>query len=283
MKGTFAMTRSDTLLVLGFVLAWDGCGGSNGTDRDADLARGGSGGEEQAGGSPGTAGNGDQGSGRGVEVAVFQSSGCVDDSSALTKWLTGLERSPYSGLQCIAWAVVDDTRLLLDLGNFIEDAGFPHPEDNLWRGEATRRDDGALHLAVEWDFQYQNAGGACLQDFSFAIEGIRALGHLELEIATRSCSGTCSWREYSAELPLDTKPSGVVCRYANQLSVVVPDQLLGSLHRPPADGACGDGLVVVRLPDWEVCAPQCSESETECPMPDLLTCEDPACLIAEPW
>lgn len=67
------------------------------------------------------------------------------------------------------------------------------------------------------------------------------------------------------------------------MEVLVSSDLLGLLHQPPADGVCNEGLALLELPDWEVCGQQCSRDEAGCPMPDLLTCRESICVIAEPW
>jgi hypothetical protein len=280
------MIRTRRLVAVTFCLTCGSCGGASGStagpSHGVDLGAGGEGGA-QGGTTSGASGSVHGGGDSRVDLATFQSTGCVDTSASLPELLTGLDRDQYAGLQCIAWDATDGERLVLDLINFVEDAGFPNPEDSLWRGEAVRRNNGALGLTVEWDFEYQNAGGSCLQDFSFAIDGLRAEGALELEITTRSCSGTCPWKAYSVELPLGTKASGIVCRYADQLAARIPDDLLGSLHRRPAGETCDNGLVVVKLPDWDVCVAECSENGSVCPLADLLTCKESACMIADPW
>ena len=275
-----------------FCLSCGSCGGTTGSNagnhHDVDVGAAGQGGAQQ--GAPAGAGGtqnegGSSGAGGGytaLDVATFQATGCVDASSSLPPWLTGLDREEYAGLQCIAWEANSD-RLLLDLANFEEDKGFPNPEDNLWLGEAAQRDDGTLRLRVEWDFDYQNTGGGCLEDFSFAIDDVDVKGTLALEIATRPCTGTCPWTEYALTLPVGSTPSGIACRYANQMSATPPEDSLGSLHRPPVDGECNDGLAVLETPFGDVCAQQCSGDGVECPLPDLLTCKDSLCVIAEPW
>ena len=262
--------RTSQTLAMVLPVACACCGGTSKATSGTDASAG-AGGQLSESGASGSA-----------PVNEFLSSGCVEGTAAAPQWLTGFDAGQYVALQCIAWDLTSPERILLDLGNFPEDAGFPNPVDNLWVGAAEWKADGTLSVTVQWDFEYQNSGGYCLQNFSFEIEGEPADDRLPLEIATRPCTGACSWERYEVNLPVGTEPTGVLCRYSAGLAR--SEDLLGTLHYPPAEGACNGDLVAVQVEQgWEVCAEQCSEDGATCALPGLFECRESACVIADPW
>jgi hypothetical protein len=263
------MSRCGNIVVVVTILASVGCGDAEQADNSA--AHGGEGGV--------VAGSDDE-----LDVIEFRWSGCMDRSSTSSELLTGRQRDQYVGLQCIAWDASDQERLVIDLMNFTEDRGFPSIPDNLWRGQARQDHQGVLSLTIEWDFEYVNTGGSCLQDFSFAIAGADAQDTLALAIASRSCTGLCEWSHYSLVLPLGEELAGVVCRYVHDVYFLNEEGWLGSLHRSPSDGECDAGLTAAEVESGLViCATECSPGDVECSLPELFTCQEGVCRLSETW
>jgi hypothetical protein len=197
------MSRCGNIVVVVTILASVGCGDAEQADNSA--AHGGEGGV--------VAGSDDE-----LDVIEFRWSGCMDRSSTSSELLTGRQRDQYVGLQCIAWDASDQERLVIDLMNFTEDRGFPSIPDNLWRGQARQDHQGVLSLTIEWDFEYVNTGGSCVQDFSFAIAGADAqdtwLGSLHRSPSDGECDAGLTAAEVESGLVIcatECSPGDVEC------------------------------------------------------------------------
>jgi hypothetical protein len=214
-----------------------------------------------------------------VRAADFHVGECKSEKSA-GKLASGIDTSDYAGLQCVAWKFGDAKTPAIDLINWPASCGFPDDTEGLWQGVAEVADPNALQLRVEWNFEYPNACGGCLYDFSFKLENFEANGTLQLAIDTRSCTGDCAWSKQKLTLP--AKPSGVVCRYADWRVPSSQEWPRNALFAP-LDGQCDAGLAPLARGDGtQVCAVTCKTS-SDCPLPGVLTCSDGLCRIAHPW
>ena len=278
-----------------------GAGGRSAGNAGAETVDGGTagvGGTRSVGGAPSELEAGSAGEALvegALEVSQFQSSACTltvtgGDNTDLPELLTGRDLEQHRGLQCVAWDTSHAERAVFDLINFDATCGFGDPALDLWAAAAQQGEDGLLRISVEWDSEDWLTCLACGHNFSFVIEDVTIDGPLAVEIATRSCTA-CGWSELTLEIPASDRPTGIVCRYLRESYVVDHDvdpsacpEYYGSPHRPSAGGQCDEGLVAVLLePEWEICAAECSEEAPECPLPELLSCQQDVCRLSETW
>jgi hypothetical protein len=218
-----------------------------------------------------------------LEIAQFQVHECGNERFG--PLFTDRQAAEYAGLRCIAWELGEDSALI-DLINFRAACGFEGFEDEtLWVGRGTQPREDLLQLIVEWDFEEQTGCPACEHDFSFEFASRVEAESLDVEIATRSCTGNCDWLRQSAALPVGESPAGNLCRYVpSHASTRDPRAIpLGTLHARSDDGQCESGLAPIEVEDGlQICAATCS-TDSDCPLSDVLACEDGVCRIAQPW
>lgn len=222
----------------------------------------------------------DAATGKVVHVAEFRVNECGSGTPS-SKLLMDRDPQDYPNLRCVAWQRTD-AKLSVDLINFQAGCGFQGWEsDTLWKG-GVREDASKLDFDVTWDFGSPNACGDCLHDFSFTLEDIRGEDPLDMQVSVRDCSD-CDARTSSLTLPTDEHASGLTCSYLERRGFLgVPDARLGALNAPSKDGACDEGLELIKVHDEEICVPKCS-SDDDCHPSDALTCQQGKCVLSAPW
>lgn len=264
-------------------------GGKGGTVGDGGTGRADGGASEPRAGSAGEATV--EGA---LDITRLQISSCTSrygaDTAELPQLLTGRDPQQYRGLECVAWDLTDAKASIIDFVNFHTPDDFDSdPSTDLWHEAARQDEDGVLRITREWDSEYVSLGMGCDRSLSFAIAEVAFEESLRLKFLTRNCS-SCGWATRATlDISAATRPTGIVCRhlrdnYVGQVEVDPPEYALyaGSFLRPSAGGVCNEGLVPWELePGWEICAAPCSEEATECPLPELLSCQDSICELTE--
>jgi len=116
----------------------------------------------------------------------------------------------------------------------------------------------------------------------FSVNNIDTPGPLNVDFELKDC-GQCDKETFSMTLPVNTLSNGIVCRYMPGAGNFMEETPLGDLNMPPLNGeSCNQGLVVASKPDGEkVCVSVC-ETDQECPVQPLLSCQNGKCMISDP-
>lgn len=222
---------------------------------------------------------------RALDVTDFTLHECKTSSSS-GELSTGRVTEDYPGLDCVAWSFSGE-RAALDLINRLEGCGFEGNEmdETLWTPALEQTGSEALEYTVSWEHEAPSACGACLHDFSIRAQGLSDLAsEVDLDVATRSCNGDCSWSRDSLELALSKSQEGIRCRYVDWTRSVVSnaDLFRGKLGGPARDGMCDEPLVAVEVENGsEICLQACTAND-DCES-DVLRCTEGTCQLADPW
>lgn len=151
-----------------------------------------------------------------VEIANFQYSACKSSATEpAPALLTKRTSEDYAGQECVAWQFGEAQRLDLDLINITAACGFPKGQGGLWKPRANLNGEGVLTVEIGWDFEYANACGSCLQDFSLSMALPSASQPLQVVFATRGANEE-PWQSTTMPVDPSSAPGGIVCREAKQ-------------------------------------------------------------------
>jgi len=241
-------------------------------------------------------------------LVSFDSSACKSDmgdanAEATTMGLSrqALSSEQYDGLNCVLWQVVSSNRIKIDLTNFAEGCGVT------WEGESSSDDPNSVELRVnDSDCESEAACGWCIYDWSFEVDELSTDEDLTVKmIIDDNCGG--DGKKERVHLPLSATSSGAICRYADNYALsqhARETDTCGKLHMPclgegecdsrgdpgqassatATDFSCEDELVCASSDpyDNEVCYQPC-ESDADCPLPDIQSCQDNLCRLTETW
>jgi len=237
------------------------------------------------------------GCGRGAgDLVAFDNSGCKgnDGSSAAWQGLFALDSSEgFYGLSCVAWTLSSDGDLKVDMINIPAACGASY------EGAATVAGPSAVELRADNPSCDIAGCGVCFYDWSFEVEGISAAAPLALTFVEDSCPDEPGEDEYPAQLPVDMRPEGTLCRWLPPMAYEDWGPC-GTLHHmcaaPASVGegeegcdegeACEDGLAC-ELPDGidtAICLQACT-TDADCPLAELsiFACVDQLCQISSVW
>jgi len=225
--------------------------------------------------------NDDNGNDNGEDIGVdvlteFRCKPCGQSLDAFTVE----DSSIYQGLQCASWQYHVTGQLYLDFVNF--PAGCTPELGHLWLGSAHFEKPDYLKLGSTWNSETANACGSRLYQWSFSMNKIDTPGSLNVDFFVKSC-GQCDKETFSMTLPVKFLSNGIVCRYMPGAGGLMDEIPLGDLNMPPLSGEfCKQGLVLASAPEGEkVCAAVC-ETDQECPLQPLLSCQNGACMLTDP-
>jgi hypothetical protein len=114
-----------------------------------------------------------------------------------------------AGLKCFAWQTTGADALRISLINFEEACGAE------WVGSANVASDGVLTLGLNNPQCLIASCGWCIYDWSFEVKGVNLARDLPVTVNIDTCPGEQDVKVTSAQLPLATQSSGILCRYAN--------------------------------------------------------------------
>lgn len=165
---------------------------------------------------------------RPAALTSFLDSGCKKETKALSgggevasasQALVSTDFSAETiGLKCVAWEVLDDSRVKVDLINWESSCG---PK---FVGDASVKEDGSLDLLLSNPGCMIAHCGTCIYDWSFEVQGINATSPLPLTVAIDVCPAEDIGEKQGASfpivsknvtLPIDAKVSGILCNYAD--------------------------------------------------------------------
>jgi hypothetical protein len=192
--------------------------------------------------------------------------------------------SDADGLQCVEWSLERDT-LEVKLIN------FPEGCSDRYLGKA-RLAPNTLELSVYTERCAVAACGSCLFDFDYAIAGVRSDAPLLLRVGSAVCEQDPPLFNDELTLPLDERPSGVVCRPIPEGALSWYSRTRGSCgerNMPCGDctsdadqTSCDPGLTCSELGERDSrCLAQCT-SDDEC-TGGLTTCEEGVCRASPNW
>ncbi|MDD5306219.1 MAG: hypothetical protein PHU25_02750 [Deltaproteobacteria bacterium] len=230
----------------------------------------------------------DGGKGDGA-LASFSGSECKKDGyeGLLMPLLTLPSSGGYDGLQCISWKRAADGTLEVDLVN------FPGACGARYEGEAALENAHTLRLAALNPSCEIASCGSCIYDWSYEVEGVAADADLKLVMEENACpDGEEGARVDEATIPKARLSAGIMCRYVDS-GVMEWVAGCGALHLPCGTGSgmcpeepvpCQGDLVcnATGVGSDEVCMQPCSTS-SQCPLPDVLTCDGEVCRLTETW
>lgn len=197
----------------------------------------------------------------------------------------------YDGLFCIAWERTSGDTLRVTLHNFHQTCGVD------WKGNARVGSDGTV------DLDLVNSGcrvalcGWCIYDAAFEIRGVHGEADTSIRIsvvddAGASCKNGVDGRgtsQYAVTLPTKGTPDGIVCRPALSFAVFEQVAALGTCGTPMSP--CGDNLCTTcnsglacapLVTDDSRCLTPCT-ADVDCPIPDVLSCQDGFCRLTKTW
>lgn len=243
----------------------------------------------------------------------FKDSGCKKETRKLAGGDTAtaaqaLVSTDYTsetvGLKCIAWEVIEEGRIKVDLINWESSCG---PK---FVGDARMKESGSLELFLS------NPGcsiahcGTCIYDWSFDVQGVETKKPLPLDVAIDVCPGENAIEAAGASfpivtrnaaLPLDAQPTGILCNYADFGALGWQAQALsecgtnampcnnapngmcglsGTANEPTCQGdlVCSDNGTA----EQRVCAKPCA-TNADCGTLGVLTCSRGLCRPAANW
>ncbi len=140
----------------------------------------------------------------------------VDLESALSAFSSsGCKGQPDGQKQCVSFTLDEAGDLTLELENFVASCGFPPDVQDLWKAKGSV-DEGLGTVEIFWDFEYPNACGNCVYDWTLKLADVDETLPFTLGIAVRDCDGTdCEPRRYQVDLDLRAG-EGKVCPAAWQ-------------------------------------------------------------------
>ena len=236
-------------------------------------------------------------------LVAFNDSGCKKgDIAALTSGLAAsrhtlltVDGTQYAGLTCFSWDATGST-LKVDCLN------FDGPCVNTWQGEAQVAEGNALMLGtVE---QNRTATGecasagcvGCIYDWSYEVKGVDTSKDSALTLTLSDTCATYS-HSYSHTLPLASRKSGVLCRYADYYDILMTSSQTGTVDmpcrtpnnyqpdQPPVP--CDTGLACTKMTiNGNANAALCLKAgaaDADCPLDGLLKCDKGVCVLKETW
>jgi hypothetical protein len=191
---------------------------------------------------------------------------------------TDLQDQALNGLRCVRWSSHADQSLSLDLLNF---SGACCAE---YDGSAELTADGLLLALVNTPCEVCLCG-ACNFSWAFTVAEAATGADLVVTLSKQNypCEPDMKAEVRSFSLPLTERDSGMICRYEPYM---YEDPDFAALHQPcnSGDGVtpCEDGLSCYSDPtsDTDICVLLC-ESDTDCPLTDLQSCQEGVCLLDE--
>lgn len=230
------------------------------------------------------------------DLVAFQGSECKKESVSgfRSPMLFSRQEEPgLQGLQCLSWQTAADGEMDFDLLNFVGACGAQ------WEGRAKVADENRVELTVINPDCLIASCGSCIYDWSFTVTNIVPTTDLSVEIKKDTCPGEQEPEFDNATLQNASLLQGTLCRYVPWGALewhVMSTGESGLLHMPCSDGGetetdeldlstCGPDMVCESLspnPREKICLAQCDE-DTDCPLPDLQTCQDGRCLLTSEW
>ena len=222
----------------------------------------------------------------GTDVLVSFEYGQCSESIPLE---SGYDSAALDGLQCVVAATPAAGDWSVALVNFW--AGCTYEEQAPWAGAAIVDADGTLALEAEWQFESPNGCGSCLYMFEYLLEPFGFETPLQLELTIASCSGaSCGGSALATAITTSAEEPALSCRYLmgspGYGGLVDFEGSNGERYRAPDDGTGVDGLVPCAVetelePSLVLCLPACGV-DAECPLPEIESCDDGACVIEYP-
>lgn len=238
----------------------------------------------------------------GDPLKSFKDSGCKKEKQGLpeadvVRLGEGLVSTDYSGdtagLNCIAWEVLDNNRTKVDLYNFHGACGAE------WTGKAKIGEDGDLQLSLVNPECLIARCGWCIYDWSFEVVGLDTSKPLPLSLGIDTCPGEQPIEKAIATLPVNAKPSGILCNYAHFGALGWQAQALSECGKVgmPCTGTsmcttstaateltCADDLVCTDNgnPDERICAKPCT-ADADCGTKGVLGCAEGLCRPKNNW
>ena len=224
-------------------------------------------------------------------LVSFQGSACKKDAAfaEIMPLYSTFDSDELAGLQCVAWKRADGG-MKVDLINFSGACGAD------WHGKAVVDGD-RVTVTVENPRCMVADCGSCIYDWSFDVDGVDPEAAITVVAEQDTCPGEQEIDRVTATIPAGA-PEGIICNYASYGSLewhAMSTGESGMIHMPcvgseeSEDGTappCDGDMVCAENGDGnethEICLAPCTE-EADCPHPDLLSCQEGLCRIAEPW
>ncbi len=228
----------------------------------------------------------------GPSLSAFDGSPCKKESTVRSGSVQQALSADdvYAGLQCVRWAPVDGGFRVVLL-NFEGACGAE------WTGQVGAND-GAVALRLVNPLCLVAACGWCIYDWTFDVRMGASPGGNAFDIVVDTCPGTQQPESESVVLPLDTQPTGELCRYANANALGWQAMALdtcGAAYMPcreepgmcgtsagaapcDADLVCADGADAAA----HVCQSACA-ADSDCTPKGVMKCEASVCRPAHPW
>lgn len=211
-----------------------------------------------------------------VDSALSVANGVARTSSALS-----IDDNAYRGLYCYAWEAREDGSLAIDVINYLGGCGASYELAD------TRIEGNEISFGVQAaGCQLGSCDSTCVYDLAFELHGVDIGAPVELQLREIACGDWDDELEPRLTLPLDTEPSGIICR-TMVYSAGAPQ--CDRAHAPPCGGdyfgtcedGCGDGLICLPGdgPARDMCFTAC-EQDDDCPIA-IESCQDGACRLRE--
>lgn len=201
-----------------------------------------------------------------------------------------------SGLKCFAWEVSDGGQVKIDLINFESSCG---PK---FVGDAKLDSSGVLQLSVTNPGCMVADCGSCIYDWSYEVAAIDTSKPLAVRMGIDVCPGREDIEYSTTSLPVNTQPSGILCKYASygalgwQAAVLSECGQVGMpcLKTPmctdrggtggTTDPTCEGELVCTDNGNTEqrICAKTCT-GDPDCGSKGVLSCMDGLCRPRNAW
>ena len=196
--------------------------------------------------------------------------------------------SSYDGLQCIAWQKLASGSFRFELGNFHSSCGIDD-----WKGSAIVAADGTVVMHAINSGCKAAACGWCLYDWTFEVRGVPedTDAHLMVSIVGddgKSCDSARAADDIT--IPTSDAEQGILCRPVFRFAADALGHSLetpGKLNKPcdptvqtpcEAELSCGP----LASQDDLRCLARCS-TDSDCPLPDVLTCQGGTCRLTQTW